>query len=264
MAIDLKTLKSSKDDQRPPRVLIYAPPGMGKTSLAAEFPAPVFIDIEQGIPGELNVATFGEGVVSFDGVMEAIGSLYTGDHSFQTVVLDSLDKFEPLLWAKVCADKKWASIEEPGYGKGYVEADRYWREVLDGLNALRRDRAMTIVFIAHSTIERFESPTSAPYNRYDVRLHKRALALVQDDVDAILFVNHDATLKTDDMGFNKKHTHAAGGSTRWIYCEGRPAFTAKNRYGLPERVMYPKGAGYAALSEFFPSKTPSQPAQAAA
>lgn len=262
MAIDFSSLRSSRDSLRAPRVLIYGPPGMGKTSLAAEFPNPVFVDVEQGIPGDLDVPTFGE-VAGYDSVIEAIGALYSGDHGFQTIVLDSLDKLEPLVWAKACADNKWASIEDPGYGKGYVACDRYWQELLDGLNALRRDRNMNVVLIAHSAVERFESPVSAPYNRYDIRLHKRASALVQDDVDAILFVNHDPSLKSEDVGFNKKVTHAAGGTTRWIFAEGRPAYTAKNRYGLPERILFQKGQGYAELAKNFPN-TQQQPAQAAA
>lgn len=252
MAIDLKSLATTKVTL-PPRCLIYGPPGLGKTSLASEFPAPIFIDVEQGIPSGLDVHSFGEITNGYDSVVEAIGQLITDEHDFKTVVVDSLDKLEPLVWAKCCADNNWATIEDPGYGKGYVMVDGYWVKLFDGLNHLRRVRGMNIVYIAHSTVERFDSPTTAPYSRYDIRLHKRALALVQDDVDAILFVNQEASLKEADVGFKKKVTHAEGGGTRWIYCEGRPAMTAKNRYGLPDKLIFNKGQGYSALAPFFPA-----------
>lgn len=246
----------------PPRVLIYGPPGLGKTSLATEFPAPIFIDVEQGIPAGTEVATFGE-IGSYDAVIEAIGALYNEDHAFQTVVIDTLDRLEPMLWAKCCDDNRWDSIEAPGYGKGYVMADRLWRDLLEGLNALRKDRGMNVVLIAHSTISNFDSPTSAPYSRYDIRLHKRASAIVQDDVDAILFVNQDATIVEEKRGKDVQSRHATGGGSRWIYCEGRPAWCAKNRYGLPDKVRYTAGTGYAELSRYFPNNAAAADARAA-
>jgi hypothetical protein len=169
---------------------------------------------------------------------------------------------------KVCANNRWTSIEDPGYGKGYVMADAIWRDLLDGLLALRRDKGMAIVLLAHSTIDRFDSPTTASYSRYDIRLHKRATALIEDEVDAILLLNQDATVKTEDQGFNKTRARAEGGSTRWIYTEGRPAWVAKNRYGMPDRLIYERGQGFSAMSPYFPTgasssetETPAQPAE---
>lgn len=252
MALSLKDLRRTTA-LTPPRILIYGPPGLGKTNLASEFPRPVLLDIEGGRPADVRKEDVpgwdAEDLASYDGVMDAIASLYNEDHEFGTLIFDTLDRFEPVLWAKVCSENKWHSIETPGYGKGYVEADRYWRELLEALNGLRRDRSMAIVMIAHSTIDRFDDPQAASYSRYDIRLHKRALAMVQDEVDAILFMNQDATVKQEDAGFGKKRAHAEGGGNRWVYCEGRPSFTTKNRFGLPDRFIYRRGHGFAEIEK---------------
>lgn len=252
MAISLKELKTTRGPALPPRLLIYGPPGKGKTSLAAQFPDNIFIDVEQGIPTDIVAPSFGE-IAGYDSVMDNLSRLASEEHDFRAVTIDTLDRLEPMVWAKVCADNQYKSIEDPGYGKGYVQADRYWSDLMTALNYLRRERGMTIILIAHSTVERFDSPTTAPYSRYDIRLHKRALALFQDEVDGIFFVNEDPTLKTDDVGFNKKVTHAEGGGVRWIYTDGRPAFTAKNRFGTPDRIMFTKGDGYRQLAPYLPT-----------
>ena len=265
MAIPLKGLNKVKATL-PPRNLIYGPPGKGKSTLCNEFPGNIFLDVEKGVPNNIEAHVYPDGIESYADLIDAIGRLASEDHDFKTVTLDTLDRLEPLVWAQVCADNNIKSIEDVGYGKGYLLADAYWHKIIDGMNYLRTERGMTVNYVAHSTIERFESPTTAPYNTYDIRLHKRAKALFQDEVDNIFFINEDPTLKTDDVGFNKKVTHAEGGGVRWIYCDGRPSFTAKNRGGMPARIMFSPGNGYDQLAPFFPSAAPAadQPAAEAA
>lgn len=260
MAISISDLRMVRADL-PPRVLIYGPPGMGKTTLASEWPAPVFLQVEDGTPGDLELSSFGQ-LTSYDEVMDAIGALYTDDHDCQTLVSDSLDKLEPMVWAKVCQDNNWQTIETPGYGKGYVAADNYWRDLIEGVNALRRDKGMGIVYIAHSTIDRVDDPMTQSYSRFDIRLHKRAIGIFQDEVDAVLFLNQDTTIKQDDP--KAKHgagtrVRADGGGNRWIYAAPRPSFVAKNRYGIPDKLMYERGKGYAALAPHFPNNAAAMP-----
>lgn len=236
----------------PPRILIYGPPGMGKTSLASEFPAPIFLQVEDGTPGDAELDTFGQ-LTGFADVQDALAALYQEDHAFKTIVLDSADKLEPLIWDAVCADNKWQSIEAPGYGKGYVEADYKWRDLIGGLDALRRERGMTIIIIAHSEVKRFDDPSTASYSQYNIRTHKRAQAILCDWVDCILMVNQDVQVKTEDQGFNKTRARAEG-VNRMIFAEQRPAFIAKNRYGIPPKIRFEKGKGYQAIAQYFPAQ----------
>ena len=156
------------------------------------------------------------------------------------------------IWRDVCASQGWASIEAPGYGKGYVAADTWWRDVLAGLDYLRRERGMLVVLIAHSAIETINDPRATSYTSYQLRLHKRARGLVQDWVDAIGFLAPDLHVQTEDAGFSKKRGRADGGSQRWLHWEARPAFTAKNRYGLPAKMPVTADFSYGALAPYFP------------
>ena len=166
MAISLAQLTRA-NTPKPPRILIHGVAGVGKTTFAAEANNPVFVQTEDGL-GTIPAANFPL-ARTFEEVLESLASLYTEDHDFKTVVIDSVDWLEPLVWGKACRDNGWGSIEDAGYGKGYVAALTLWRQYIDGLNALRDDRGMTVVQIAHTDIKRFDSPEHDPYDRYVIK-----------------------------------------------------------------------------------------------
>lgn len=249
MAISISSLRKVRVDQ-PPRVLIYGPPKMGKTTLASEFPAPVFIQTEQGESGALELDSFGH-LQTFQEVDEALLALFNEDHAFGTVVIDSLSELEKLVVAEACRRNGWKNIEQPGYGKGYVAADAIWQELLTALNMLRAQRNMAVVMIAHANIERFDDPQTQSYSRYEIDLHKNVRALMQREVDAILLVKQDVALIKEKTGFGAERAIGQG-AARWIYCEGSPAYTAGNRYGMPDKLLFKPGEGFAALAPYFP------------
>ena len=219
---------------QPPRMIIFGVSGVGKTTFAAAALRPVVIPTEDGL-GMCEVDHFPL-ARNYDDVMAHLASLYSEDHDYRTVVVDSLDWLEPLIQAKACRDNGWASIEEPGYGKGYIAALALWRQYLDGLNALRDERGMTVVQTAHSEIRRFDSPEHEPFDRYGIKLHARAAALVQEHADVILFANYRVSTVRSDVGFSKRVNRAVGSGERLIHTTERPAFIAKNRYGLPDTL----------------------------
>ena len=233
MAVSLASIRSGASIKAA-RIMAYGVHGIGKTSLAAGAPNPIFLQTEDGL-GLIDAPSFGL-LRSFDEVMDAIGVLYTEDHDYKTVVVDSLDWMEPLVWVQVSKDNGWKDIETPGYGKGYVAALDAWRAFLDGLNALRDEKGMTVIMIAHSEIKRFDSPEHEPFDRYQPKLHSRASALIQEHADCVLFANWRVSTVKTDAGFNKKVTRGVGGGDRLLHTTERPAFLAKNRYAMPDSI----------------------------
>jgi hypothetical protein len=262
MALSLSNLVRRRSD-KPPRIVIYGVPGIGKTSLAAEFPDPIFIQTEEGA-GNLELTTFAaEPLTSFAEVDEAIELLLTGDHGYRTAVLDSLDWLEPIVWAETCRGNKWQSIEEPGFGKGYAIADVTWRYLLTRLNLLRDQRGMTLILLAHEEVKTFADPERDSYDRYRLRLHKRAAEMVVENADVVGFMNYVTTIKREKSGFGKETAKASSAGQRVLHLTERPAFAAKNRFDMPDSVLINRGEGYAALAKHLPGHRDAAPGAAA-
>jgi hypothetical protein len=214
-----------------PRIEVYGVEGIGKSTFAAGAPNPIFILTEDGL-GSLPVQHFPLATSSAD-VLEAISSLYAEPHNFGTVVVDSLDWLEAIIQREI--DENYEA-KDLAYGKGALIAAEKWRVILEGLNALRLERGMVVILLAHTAIKRFDSPEVEPFDRYQPKLQERSNALVREWCDAVLFANYKTVVKHDDVGFNKTVNRGISTGERLLYCNERPAYMAKNRYGLPDSI----------------------------
>jgi hypothetical protein len=174
---------------------------------------------------------------SYTEVEQALGSLINDPHDYKTLVIDSLDWLEPLIQQQVCIQEGVTSIESIPYGKGFIMAMDIWRDYLSGLNTLRDERGMMIIQTAHSDIKRFESPEIDSYDRYVIKLHAKAAAVVQEHSDCVFFANYKTHVVQEDIGFNQKRNRAIGAGTRMLFTQEKPSFSAKNRYALPSELQ---------------------------
>lgn len=237
MSFDLSSIKKTKTDV-PARILLYGPHKIGKSTFAASAESPIFIPTEDGLDA-IDAEAFPL-CREWSDVIAAVTALYTEDHKFKTVVLDSADWAETLSQRDVVdnyAEKKISGIEGIGYGKGYVYAAETFRNLLDGLNSLRTQRGMEIIILCHAEIKKFDDPLAESYDRYQIKLHKLVGKMVQEWADVIGFAQNEATTKTKEgEGFDKDRTRAIDLNRRVIKLNPNAAFDAGNRYGLPDTL----------------------------
>ena len=204
-----------------PRILLYGMEGIGKSTSAANFPDPVFVQTEDGL-GNIDCAKFPL-AQSAEEAFKQLDALRS-PNEFQTVVVDSLDWLERLIWDQVAKDAKVDSIEKIGYGKGYVIALTYWRKILDVLSALHAQNKI-VLLLAHAVAEDYTDPEVANLKRFTPRLHKTARSLIAEYVDVIL-------LATRQYGAAKGDAN----NPRIVRTEASPFQVAKSRYDVPAEL----------------------------
>ena len=261
MPINLAEIKASRVIL-PPRIVLYGPPKIGKTTFAADIEGAIILDIEGG-SGALNVARIAKDkLASYGDVIGSVEALYTQDHPFSTVIIDSADWLEALIFQQVAAEAGKKSIEDIGYGAGYVAAVNLWKQLFDGLTALRNDKGMAVVLIAHDQVKRYDNPLTDSYDRHQLKLHAKSAAILTEWSDCLLFANQDVYIDAKDVGFKKKVTKGRAGD-RVLHTVESPAFMAGNRCGLPAELPFSWGAFNEAMAAAL-SEPPASEASAEA
>lgn len=233
------------------RVVVYGTEGIGKTTLAAQFPGALILDTEDGARHVDCHAVELRSWLDIDG---AVIELARDSQGYQTVVIDSADWAERRLIDHLLNQSGKKSIEDFGFGKGYVLLQERVGKFLENCDALVRS-GINVVFVAHSKVVRCSPPDQTDgYDRYELKLTKQVAPLLREWCDLLLFCNYRTRLVDGSDGRKK----AKGGSERVMCAQRSAAYDAKNRYGLPAEMPM----GLEPLASVFAGQPTEPPAAA--
>ena len=218
------------------KVLIYGPEGIGKTTFAAQFPDPLFIDTE-GSTKELDVARLPD-PSSWTILKEEVRYVIQHPEVCKTLIIDTADWAEKMAIQSVLDEHNKSGIEDFGYGNGYRYVYEKFGELLNLLSDVI-SRGINVVLTAHATLRKFEQPDEmGAYDRYTMKLidsPKTSIsAAVKEWADMVLFANYKTIIITD----SKTKKAKAQGGQRVMYTAHHSCWDAKNRYGLPEEMPF--------------------------
>lgn len=218
------------------KVVIYGPEGIGKSTLAAQFPNPLFTDTE-GSTNNMNVSRFDK-PTSWQMLLQQI-EYVKNNKPCGTYIIDTADWAELLCIEYICKKYDKKGIEDFGYGNGYTYLGEEFGRLLNKLSELL-EVGINVVLTAHTQIKRFERPDEmGAYDRWELKLgNKKTVAttasLVKEWADMVLFCNFQVTVVSGGSAPNAKKKGVGG--KRIMYTTHNPAWDAKNRFGLPEQM----------------------------
>lgn len=224
------------------KVVIYGPEGIGKSTFASRFPGAVFCDTE-GSTNHMDVARFDTPNKWMD-IHEAADWALEHPDQIGTFVLDTADWAEKMCTRYVCQEEPinkmgdtrgWKSIEDAGYGKGYVMMKEAYGKLLDKLGQLP-EKGVNVVITAHAILKKFEQPDEmGSYDRWSLKLNEKHISpLVKEWADMVLFAN----FKTDVIKTSDGKTKGRGGQKRIMYTQHSACWDAKNRFGLEDELPF--------------------------
>ena len=216
------------------KCVIYGPEGIGKSTFAAQFPEPVFIDTE-GSTNLMDVARFPR-PTSWTMLVSMVKEVISTPGICKTLVVDTIDWAEQMCVEHVCATHNKKGIEDFGYGNGYVYVKEEFGRFLNLLTDVI-DRNINVVLTAHSQMRKFESPEEAgAYDRYELKLGKKTSSqtspLIKEWADMVLFANYK--IHVIEIEKKKKST----GGARVMYTTHHPCWDAKNRHDLKAELPF--------------------------
>lgn len=221
---------------RAQKVVIYGAEGIGKTTLASQFPDPLILDLEEG-SSSMDVRRVDD-IRTWNQLGDALKEVIADPTICKTIVIDTADKAEAMATNALLAripdtdnegNPIQKSIEYFGYGKGYTYLAEQMAILVSYLSLIAR-KGVNVVVIAHAQMRKFEQPDEmGAYDRWELKLQKKVAPLFKEWADMVLFLNYKTSVAQDKNGKRK-----ALGGERVIYASHHPCWDAKNRHGLPD------------------------------
>lgn len=226
------------------RTILYARPGWGKTSMAAQIPGVIFLltEGEDGLKTLIRSRQIGltphfpHPARTYGDVLAAVDQLIVKDHSFRAFAIDSLSGVQELLFRE--ASKEFNSWKEAtafgGYHLEKVAAPRL-TELLDRLDRLRQLKGMPIWLLCHAESARMPNAEGLDYLAWRPILGPKYIwPTVSAWADMVLFGHQEVFVKASDKQQQKPGKASVG--TRLLLTASQAWYEAKNRHGLPDQI----------------------------
>lgn len=247
----------------PMRAVIYGADGVGKSTFCAAAPGAVFIATEDGLDNiDARAVAAPE---SWPSILEAVEAL-SSESSCQTIIIDSLDWAEQMLWAWLVATKKdekgrpVKDIEGYGYGKGYIAAASEWRLLLGALQRAGK-AGKHVLLTAHAHRKSVKNPTGEDYEQIQIKLNDRTAGLTREWVHIVAFAELDIATVTDkDDGDRTKGVFTG---KRVLRTQPSAGYQGKTRVTMPAKIPLDWEAFAAAVKAGGPPSTSSLEAKLA-
>lgn len=236
------------------KCVIYGPEGIGKSTFAAQFPDPVFIDTE-GSTKHMDVRRFDK-PSSWEMLKQEVDYVVRTPNVCKTLVIDTFDWAEQLCISALCSKHGKSGIEDFGYGNGYVYEKEDIARFLGQLDRVI-DAGIHVVLTAHAHTRKFSQPDEVEeYDRYEMKLGKKTGSqispLLKEWADLLLFANYETFTMVVDPNAKTKKYKAQGGK-RVMYATHHPCWDAKNRFGLPDKMAF----SFAEIAHLFDVPAPT-------
>jgi hypothetical protein len=217
----------------PMRILIAGGEKVGKSTFASGAPGGIFLGADAGTE-HLNVKRFAQ-PENFRDVLEALHELESRGlaKGFQSLVIDPINWFEPMLVADVLGDSgKGLADWGGGYGRGTQAVMDRWRTMKSAVERVWQT-GMNVIMTAHVHVKKFEDPEGPGFERYELAMKPEAAGIFKQWADCILFARREAFGKIDAA---TKKAKAYGSAARMLHTEWSPAYDAGNRWCLPAEI----------------------------
>lgn len=222
------TINSGKIS-RAVKTVIYGTEGVGKSTLASQFPGPLFIDVEGGT-AQMDVRRI-EKPDTWDELLNIVKEVAVTPNICQTLILDTADYAEGMCIEHILRKYNQKSIESFGYGKGYTFISEEWQRLMDAFNKVIA-AGINVTIIAHATQRKIELPDqTGSFDHWELKVSKKVAPLLKEWADLLLFLNYKTYVVTTESNSKK-----AQGGKRMMYTTHNPVYDAKNRNGLPDEM----------------------------
>lgn len=248
------------------KILVYAPPGWGKTTLPAYAERPMILKgpNENGYDTLLKYGNVpnvpSRDIQTWPELRAVTQKLAVVQHDRKWLGLDSLTVIEMLCRQHVCDTYfggDWGESKGAfgSWGKGEDKVEAEWCLWLNDLERLTA-KGMSIMPLCHSEVKTVKNPEGADYDSYQIALRPKTRAATERWANAILFGRYVTAVDVDSKSANKNTAEqkgkGVGGRVRIMRCENRDSATAKNQMKFPETIDIPNdpSQAFAAIAKY--------------